>query len=190
MDVVAYNYLKKYQQLEEDLLLIASYVELDSSNDSTYSHKIANLLCGSAVAFESVCKAVGAIEEKKLCKISQYKSILLDSCPVLEDLEVIILLNKRIIKPFENWSQSRLGWWDQYSNIKHDYFNYFSKITLIDTINAVGALSVSTLILSQLLSPSKFVTLPSVLYPKVFIPKEAGSKNFLHPDAFISFKVF
>ena len=134
---------RSYKILENDLKVLFEYVEPCDNNLHTTSFRLYELLLRSCTELETNCK-----------RILEANGYNLGSCPSMSDyckVEYATKLseyeavldywrpNRRVLKPFENWSTSQsLSWYQAYNQVKHDRQVNFEKACLDNVINAVA----------------------------------------------------
>ena len=137
------NYWRFYLLLEDRFLKSLSYVELCEINYDTYSIEFVSQLREIGSEIDIIMKELCNFAQSDRKNIKDYASIMLSGS--YQNIVNQIISGKGIeVKPFERWSLSMpaasLLWWDAYNDIKHGRVLNFSKATLINTFNALGAL--------------------------------------------------
>lgn len=134
--------------IEQDLELLARYVDFDERNFSCFSIAIARLLMAAAAETDVVCKQLCLKHEaaSKASNISAYKTELLAQFPRLPQFVVTVPRYGLALKPWSNWSKKKGGetplWWTAYNKIKHHRHTDFHQGNLKNALNAVAGLFV------------------------------------------------
>ena len=133
--------------LERDMESTSRYVEFCNPNFSVYSLELAHLLFAAAsevdVVAKLLCKQINPAASPD--NINDYKAILLCAISDLPQTEVFIPRYALSFKPWSNWaSQHNPLWWSSYNKVKHERDAHFSKATLKNSLNALGALLILT----------------------------------------------
>ncbi len=81
--------------------------------------------------------------------MSKYKETILGKYPKIIEATVSIKRLGRSIKPFENWGEGKLSWWDAYQKVKHSRDKYFRLATYLNAVTAISALHILIHYLSQ-----------------------------------------
>lgn len=170
--------LNSYLRHESDFRTITEYLSPTEGHDQVYSIQIARHLLNSGIAFESICKKIGGLKNEKPGNIGAYKHLILKEFPRIVDFEVQLSLNGRIIKPFEDWSFGNLKWWQNYTDLKHSYFENLSKGCFGESLKAFSAYLVLILYFGYLENKKKYPDIPSMLAPSLLIPKDHTNSTF------------
>ncbi len=136
-----------YLAIQNDLEKISRYIEFCSDNLETYSIELAHILLSASsevdVIMKQLCGIVvpgGAFEN-----INHYKAAITAHIPVLINEEVSIPRYGMTHRPWENWNgATNPDWWKSYNNVKHQRNDHYPEANLQNTVNAVGALLVTT----------------------------------------------
>lgn len=119
-----------------------NYVELSTSNYSTFSNEYASLI--QRAELDSFFKLYCSFNFNDRKAISHYANVILQNEPAIIDIELNVLSKQLSIKPFESWSISQpaksLSWWQSYDNIKHSRTENFTDSSLKNTLYILGAL--------------------------------------------------
>ena len=139
---IHWNY---FVALEQDLETVSRYIEFNEDNFKVYSIELARLLFAAASEVDVIAKL--------LCKrfyptasdenINDYRRVLLTKLPEIPTTEVFIGRYGLSFKPWDNWSLTTNNnpvWWSDYNKVKHQRDTYFSRATLKNVINSLGAL--------------------------------------------------
>ena len=99
--------------------------------------------------FKSICKVLDP--EAEAGNIGQYKDTILKHIPNIVEAKVYPRRLRREICPFENWSDTRLLWWDSYSLVKHNRKDYIEMASDINAVTAVAAVYILNFYLAEIL---------------------------------------
>ena len=130
-----------YLALEEDLKDTSRYVE-PFGQDRVYSIEFYKIIILAATECESVMKMLcKEFTGSEMGDIADYKATLLTHIPGICKAEVYIpRAGGKIIRPFDNWSVSSLGWWSMYQLCKHSRHAHFEDANYESAISVMGAL--------------------------------------------------
>lgn len=131
--------------LEQDLETVSRYIEFSEDNFKVYSIELARLLFAAASEVDVMAKLLcRRFQPTVRCNnINDYRRVLLGELPEISTTEVFIGRYGLSFKPWENWKQTGNHnpiWWSDYNKVKHQRDTYFSKATLKNALNALGAL--------------------------------------------------
>lgn len=130
--------------LEAELEDSFNYIEPDTNNFCCYGAKYASLLNTVCIEFEATAKALinSVAPGTSTGNIGEIKEQLLKLFPNIESNEVKVLRINKDIFPFKDWSTSKLDWWDEYTDLKHNRIMHYDKANLKNILNAMSALLV------------------------------------------------
>ena len=128
-----------YLSLEKDMDLTSSYVE-PRGQEEVLSFAFAKIIILACTEIESVFKVFCRELGEENGNIGEYKRAILREYPTLVDAEISIPRLHKTIKPFRNWDNNRLSWWDAYQHVKHDRGNDYSEASYINAVSSLGAL--------------------------------------------------
>ena len=138
------NFGGYYLMLEKKLMTTFNYVELSTSNFSTFSNEYALLIQSIGAELDSFFKLYCSFDFNERKNISHYANVILANEPDIVNIELNILSKQLSIKPFESWSLNHpaqsLVWWQSYDNIKHSRTANFTDSSLKNTLYILGAL--------------------------------------------------
>ena len=136
--------------IQDDFRKLMDYVELHNDNNTTFSHRIYELLLRTCTEFENNCKGVlldnnysmsggnlkifDYFKINKASKLNEYTVKIKNWFP--EPLE---------IKPFQEWNSdeySSLFWYKAYNNVKHNRSDNFQEANLKNLTYALAGLFV------------------------------------------------
>ena len=155
--------------LEKDIEATTRFVE-PYNQDDVYSIEFYKILVLGATECESAFKALcHSICGEDKGKISEYKMIILEKYPGIVNAEVMIPRAHRTIRPFENWENTKLDWWDTYCETKHNHAAGFSSANYLMAVRALGALYILTFYLSKE-RKEDFLQMQSVYFKSEYTP--------------------
>lgn len=139
-----------YLSLERDMSNTSQYIE-PSGQEQVYSFEFAKILVLSCTEAESLFKILCyETEKRKVGNISEYKRIILSQYPRIVEAEVSVSRLNKNIKPFENWGEEKLNWWDAYQEVKHNREKSFSMATYINAVTALAAVYILIFYVSKI----------------------------------------
>ena len=155
-----------YLIIEEDLANTARFVE-PAEQENVYSFEFQKIIILACTEFEKVIKKLA----KETCNTTpgnmcEYKDFFMSNYPKIVDAVVRVSRLGREIKPFENWNNHKLSWWDAYTQLKHGSDNGIKNATCINAIYAMAALYILIFYLSKI-TKIKF---------------SSGNSKFIHSD--------
>ena len=137
-----------FLSLEDDLRILAQYVELTSDNMKVYSIECSRLILAASAEVEVVMKQVarscGKGDPKNLghtCRRTIVKRY-----PDLSNYTASLPRYGLTYTPWETWPSKQPQWWIGYNNVKHHRDEYFARASLQNVLNALAALFVTALI--------------------------------------------
>lgn len=163
-----------YLSLESDLANTSRYIEPLGQED-VHSFEFSKLLILACTEIESVFKAICRnIEGSQTAgNMGQYKEAILGKYPKISEAIVSVARLGRTIKPFEDWTQGKLPWWDAYQQVKHNRGNAFGFATYKNATYAMAALYVSIFYLAETVG----LRFPN--YRSEYITSEYAPQHFL-----------
>lgn len=169
------NYWRFYLLLEDKFLKSLSYVELCSQNYGTYSIEFVSQLREIGSEIDIIMKEICGFAQEDDVDIRNYKEEVIELYP---DIVNQVVIGRGIeIKPFKNWGSNKaLPWWKAYNKVKHGRAGNFSKATLINTFNALGALFIlNNYLLKKITDGTNEIDIPDE-EPKLFVMKNWSTK--------------
>ena len=147
MEQLVLNMWNYYLIIDRDMKDAMRYIDSRNS-ENVFSFEFAKNIILACTECESAFKLLGTIKEsKELGNIGEYKGLILKHFPKITTANVYA--NGVRIVPFSNWDNGTLGWWEAYVGIKHNRSDNFQDASFNNAANAVGALYVLILYLSQ-----------------------------------------
>lgn len=155
---------QRYLGIEKDFLEAQFYVSFDIS--SAYSEFFTRevILLGVEIeaAFKELCsRTTGTVPGN----MGQYKDVILSNYPGIVDIYVKNKQTNIIEKPFENWDNGRLTWWDAYTNVKHNLIDQNATLQV-----ALSMLKAYELLLFCVAAKQGDFSIDYLSTPKLFIP--------------------
>jgi len=138
--------------LEEDLMVLARYIEFTQDNYDSYSVELARILLSAGSEVDVVAKQVcQKVDPKTKAKnIGHYRQQLRPAFPQIEHMTLTMPRFGLELCPWSNWQKNRKPhWWGAYNSVKHDRHKKFSDANLKNVLNSVGGLLVLVLHLYQ-----------------------------------------
>lgn len=151
------KYWEYYIILENDVLAMEQYVAFADANLETYSNqflKMLQIICSEIDALLKILCGYydSSVDKDKNKNMNFYKKTIKKYYPQLSEATVTIKRRDNIseIQPWKNIiSDKKLGWWDDYTQIKHnrmgrensDQCNYM-KANLKNILNSLAALMI------------------------------------------------
>jgi hypothetical protein len=154
-----------FLSIEEDISNTSRFVE--PTQKEVYSFEFLKLIILACSEIESTFKYMCTIiknGEKYKRDISEYKSIILGKYPKITQAVVRINRTLEMIKPFENWNNGKLFWWDAYQNVKHSRANSFSQATYWNAVHALSALYILIFYLAKVSEISLYNIASTYIY--------------------------
>jgi len=134
--------------IQDDYRKLMDYVELHNENNSTFSHRIYELLLRTCTEFENNCKGILSdniyTPDSRNLKITDYFKI--NQISNLNEYTVKIknwFPEPLEIKPFEEWNANTytpLFWYKAYNNVKHNRSENFQDANLKNLTYALSGL--------------------------------------------------
>lgn len=140
-----------YLSIERDLSNTSRYIEPEGQ-ENVHSFEFAKLLILACTEIESVFKAICLEIESKQVEgnIGSYKGCILKKYPKLIEAEVTITRLEKTVRPFEEWNNSKLSWWDAYQKVKHNRGDFFVDATYLNATMSISALYILILYLAKI----------------------------------------
>lgn len=144
------NLWNYFLSLEQDLSNTSRYVE-PQGQENVYSFEFAKLIILASTEAEATFKALcKVLDGNEYGLIGKYKEIILTNYPQITEAEVFISRLNKAIKPFEEWKNGQLSWWNDYNIVKHSREIHFQKATYNNAVFALAGLYILILYLSKL----------------------------------------
>jgi len=139
-----YEIIRAYHVLEKDFLDLLKYIEPANANLATYSYKTYELLLRAYTEFESNAKKIlhanNYLKQSNLNITDYYK---INAATRLNEYKIFVNVwasGKKELNPFGQWNNGHsLSWYQGYNDVKHNRKDEFSKASLENAVNALGA---------------------------------------------------
>lgn len=134
--------------IEKDLENISRFIEFAGPNLGTYSIELTHILLSSASEIDVIMKQLCTMlkPEGQNRNINDYRQIIQTRLPEFINEEIFIERYGLSYKPWENWQEDQNPhWWTSHNNVKHQRNEHYHEANLQNTINAVGALLLTTI---------------------------------------------
>lgn len=133
--------------IEDDLKFTTRFVEPEGQ-EQVYSLEFTKILLLSCSEIEAVSKLIAVNNGfAEPGNIGQYKELILNKFPGITDAEVYA--RDIAFKPFKDWQNGKLEWWEAYTDIKHSRVENYRKGNYINATYALGALYLLILYLDK-----------------------------------------
>ena len=134
------NIWNYFLSLEKDLSATSQYIE-PKGQENVFSFEFAKLIILACTETEAVLKLLSkATSGVEGGNIGEYKGNILTSFPKIIFAEVYISRWGETIRPFKDWGNGPLDWWDSYVAIKHNRKNSFPCATYKNAVYSLSAL--------------------------------------------------
>ncbi len=167
-----------YHIIEDDFRKLFDYVELHDNNNSTFSHRIFELLLRTCTEFENNCKGIlidNGYTKSENFNIKDYLKI--NSAARLNEYEVRLNVwspQALVIQPFSEWNNSAyspLIWYQNYNHVKHDRSLSFHEASLQTLVKSMAGL---------------FTILAAQFYHQIFSQFQVNVMTYVDDDEFAS----
>ena len=129
--------------LEADVEKLSRYLEFTADNFGAYSIEMAHILLAASSEVDVVAKQLCAqvAPESNGANIEQYRNILRNKIPELEQSVVTLPRYGLELNPFKNWQEDKTpDWWKSHNNVKHQRDQHFSEANLKNVLNSMAGL--------------------------------------------------
>lgn len=138
-----YHHWNYYIMLEKRVVELEEYIAFNEDNKSCYSKQIMNILINVCCEFDVICKLIIDMDLNDFGKINVYRQAISQDdnykIAISEELDFIEFSELHLI-PLKNFETESPDWWKAYNDLKHNREENFSKATLFNLLNALGAL--------------------------------------------------
>ncbi|MDO4835336.1 MAG: hypothetical protein Q4B07_02615 [Clostridia bacterium] len=139
-----------FMSLERDLEATSRYIE-PKGQEKVYSFEFSKIIILSCTEIETLMKRICfKINQQQCGNIGEYKSVILARFPKIVMTEVSVPRLEKVIRPFENWDNGPLSWWNVYVNIKHNRESSFNEASYINAATSLAALYILILYFGEL----------------------------------------
>ncbi len=146
------NDIRAYQNIQNSLENLSTYIELTKDNFFVYGHKIRELIIISCTEVEYLMKKL-LIDNNYPVPAEKLKTKDYFHCrDILRLNEYTVETRKytdlKVFSPFANWTNenfrtsSSLPWYKAYNNVKHDRGGNFSQANLENLMDAIAAIHI------------------------------------------------
>jgi hypothetical protein len=133
--------------LEQDVELMARYIEPAPQNYGAYSLEMCRILFAAASECEVVLKELAKLFgfNSERFNIVRLREVIMANIPELASEKVFVRRYGLELDPWSNWRSSQIpDWWQGYNSVKHQRLDNYDKGNLHNALNAVAALKVAT----------------------------------------------
>jgi hypothetical protein len=137
-----------YLAIEKDLEHLSRYIEFAPANLGTYSIELVHILLSASSEVDVVTKQLCNLLSPGMQHntINDYRATIQSKLGSLISEPVTVNRFGLTFRPWENWvGESNPDWWRSYNKVKHERNSYFQEANLQNTVNAVGALLLTTI---------------------------------------------
>jgi len=146
------NDVRAYQNIQNSLEDLSTYIELNKDNFFAYGHKIRELLIISCTEVEYLMKKLLIDNNYQFLGNNSGTREYFNCRDILKLNEYTIETRKytdlKVFSPFANWTNennqtsSSLPWYKAYNNVKHDRGGNFTQANLENLMDAVAAIHI------------------------------------------------
>jgi hypothetical protein len=162
------NHWRFFLSLEKDFGVLQDYIEVHLDNFKVYSLELSKILQLSCAEIDSVlrliCTEVDATcdfanHEQKDGRMGEYKKIIFNRFPLIEQSEIYLPHLRKSIKPWSGWTNKNPPkWWNSYNLVKHYRHSNYKEATLENVINSMSALMILILYLYRVVIDQPYET--------------------------------
>jgi hypothetical protein len=137
-----------YLAIEKDLEHLSRYIEFAPANLGVYSIELVHILLSASsevdVVMKQLCNLISPGMQHNT--INDYRPTIQTKVNSLISEPVNIDRFGLTFRPWENWiGEANPDWWRSYNKVKHERNSHFQEANLQNTVNAVGALLLTTI---------------------------------------------
>lgn len=132
----------------DDLHNLTRYIEPNEANYGVFSLELARILLAAGSESDVLLKDICSREcpESRAESINMYMSVMKASYPYFPSFGLHIPKWGLELHPWSNWTNDEVpDWWTATNKVKHHRGNEFSRASLKNTLNSVGALYILNL---------------------------------------------
>lgn len=129
--------------MEGDIMRCSNFLEIATSNFSSYSIELGRILFAAASETEIVMhKHCQLLEHTHITEnIGKYRSIILDKNPELITTKIHLPKFGITLSPWNKWrNEAYPTWWRAYHKLKYERQEHFAEASMKNALNAVAAL--------------------------------------------------
>lgn len=159
-DLINFNYVsnnflndvRAYQNIQNSIAELSTFIELDKNNFSVYGHKIRELLIISCTEVEYLLKRLLIENGYKVKEKNLSTKHYFECRDILKLNEYTVETRKypdlKVFSPFAKWTNegertsSSLSWYKAYNSVKHDRGGNFKQANLENLMDAVAAIHI------------------------------------------------
>lgn len=136
-----------FLSLEDDLKMMARYIELAAENMKVYSIECSRLILAACAEVDVVMKQVADPSgECKVKNLGECRQIIEERYPGLSSYTASLPRYDLRFTPWASWPSNQPQWWNDYNNVKHHRDEFFARANLENVLNALAALFVALLV--------------------------------------------
>lgn len=132
-----------YFALENDILKISRYIEINVNNYNVYSIELLRLYLSICSEIDVVLKQVCTKLDKdtKTNNIFDYRQLILEKLSCFPNEIVVCSRFNLSFHPWEAWLKNESPtWWKSYNQVKHNRDEFYQEATLKNVLEAMSAL--------------------------------------------------
>jgi hypothetical protein len=169
------SFWQYYLSLEEDLIRLSKYVEINEDNFKTYSIELVKIYLSTCSEVDVLAKLLSKIlGNKKADSISNYSKTILQYYPNLTKYSIQIPRYSLNLFPWQDWTEKTSPkWWSSYNRVKHQRDEFYKDASLGNVLNSIAGLLVLNLYYLKQEKTSKRID------SDVFMDYELSTKLFV-----------
>jgi hypothetical protein len=188
-----WRYMKS---LEDDLYATSNYVHFSIANSEAYSVEFGKIIINSCIEIErqmkELCVSTSERRKSDFKNISTWLEPICSSYSDFCEFSLHCYLWSEELVPWGGWKHEESPhWWTAYNKTKHDRVESIQRATLINAINAVAGLFVSTLFYDREFHKvagnqggGDRIVLHRAWIPRLFRPKNGFEKLMWETDIY------
>lgn len=180
-----------FLHLEDDLVRLSSFIELEESNFGCFSVEIVKQILAAGSELDVTLKELCKVKSGGACRdIKAYQKTVCKSYSDFHELRAEIVGYGLSFKPWTNWKQAvSPDWWGAYNAVKHDRGAKFKEANLGNLLNIMAALYLvkclvvieERVIKNPILRASMMTIQPK---PKLFSSQDWFMRGVMHESAY------
>ncbi len=131
--------------LDEDVVNLSRYLELNEQNFACYSLELARILFAASSEIDVIAKRIclEITPNLKCDNIDKYRKQIIPKYPQIGQTIIEIPRYGLMLNPWKAWADdANPDWWRAYNDVKHERHIYFNHANLRNALNAVAGLFV------------------------------------------------
>ena len=145
IDLLYWNY---FLALENKLVTISNFIELNKDNYKTFSIEIAHLFLSASSEVDVILRELiyknDKSKEKEKLNIKDFKNFIKNNYKNFIDEKVYINRYNISFQPWKSWDKDfNPAWWNSYNNVKHTRSTFFNEANLENLLFSMGSLLIS-----------------------------------------------